>query len=98
MDCAPEAIQKEIVMPLSVFVYIESIDEIRRGDSQMLLSKAIYLSENIKKLKFLMYTTASQKGLDSEEVLIISQTLDKEIVEVQKKFLERTHQYRQQNC
>ncbi|MCR8928871.1 aspartyl-phosphate phosphatase Spo0E family protein [Priestia megaterium] len=57
----------------------------------MLLSKAIYLSENIKKLKFHMYTIANQKGLDSEEVLMISQNLDKEIALIQKNFLKRTH-------
>jgi hypothetical protein len=35
-----------------------------------------------------MDTNASQKGIDSEEVLMISQTLDKEIAAMQKIFSE----------
>ncbi|MGG0470857.1 aspartyl-phosphate phosphatase Spo0E family protein [Priestia aryabhattai] len=81
-------LRKELIMLLSIFVYKESIDKIRKGDSQMLLSKAIHLSENIKKLKFQMYTTASQKGINSKEVLMISQALDKEIAAMQKIFSE----------
>lgn len=81
-------LRKELIMLLSIFVYMESINKIRKGASQMLLSKAIQLSENIKKLKFQMYTTANQKGIDSEEVLLISQTLDKEIAAMQKIFSE----------
>ncbi|MGG2090721.1 aspartyl-phosphate phosphatase Spo0E family protein [Priestia aryabhattai] len=77
-------LRKELIMLLSIFVYMESIDKIRKGDSQMLLSKAIHLSENIKKLKFQMYTTASQKGINSKEALMISQALDKEIAAMQK--------------
>ncbi|MBE5098510.1 aspartyl-phosphate phosphatase Spo0E family protein [Priestia aryabhattai] len=90
-------LKKELIMLLSILVYMESIDKIRKGDSQMLLSKAIHLSENIKKLKFQMHATASQKGIDSKEVLMISQTLDKEIAEVQKSFLGRARQYKEQH-
>ncbi|MGC9934466.1 aspartyl-phosphate phosphatase Spo0E family protein [Priestia aryabhattai] len=82
-------LRKELIMLLSIFVYMEPINKIRKGASQMLLSKAIHLSENIKELKFQMYTTANQKGIDSEEVLMISQTLDKEIAAMQKIFSER---------
>ena len=81
-------LRKELIMLLSIFVYMESINKIRKGASQMLLSKAIHLSENIKELKFQMHTTANQKGIDSEEVLMISQTLDKEIAAMQKIFSE----------
>jgi hypothetical protein len=81
-------LRKELIMLLLIFVYMESINKIRKGASQMLLSKAIHLSENIKKLKFQMHTTANQKGIDSEEVLMISQTLDKEIAAMQKIFSE----------
>ncbi|MGW9018703.1 aspartyl-phosphate phosphatase Spo0E family protein [Priestia megaterium] len=80
------ALRKDLIMLLSIFVYMDSINKIRKGASQMLLSKAIHLSENIKKLKFQMHTTAIQKGIDSEEVLMISQTLDKEIAAMQKNF------------
>ncbi|MBT2669000.1 aspartyl-phosphate phosphatase Spo0E family protein [Bacillus sp. ISL-4] len=56
----------------------------------MLLSQTVHLSKNISKLKFQMYKTASHKGIASEEVLMISQVLDKEIVKLQKILLALT--------
>ena len=68
-------------------------DKGSRENGRMLLPNAKNLSENIRKLKLHLYSTASQKGIVSEEVLMISQTLDKEIVALQKILFEETQQH-----
>jgi hypothetical protein len=55
-------LRKELIMLLLIFVYMESINKIRKGASQMLLSKAIHLSENIKNLNFKCTLLPIKKG------------------------------------
>ncbi|WP_230203683.1 aspartyl-phosphate phosphatase Spo0E family protein [Bacillus massiliigorillae] len=55
----------------------------------MMLAKLLHLSRRIRKLRSEMIYVASQKGLKDKEVVRISQDLDREIIVLQRIFLNK---------